>query len=396
MKTGKQSLMFVVLSVAVMFMLACTCGGLSIPPDLSGGKATSAPSTGKTTPVPSTGKGTPAPAATKPSAALPGDAKGAVVQAATNLKNLKSYRMKMVTEQDGKATTMVMEAVPPNKIHMTGDAVEMIVIGDDIYTKMGNTWNKTTNPGTAAQYAKSYATQDTIVSARKEGSEAVSGVACDKYVYTAKVGDNPPMDITVWIGVKDGLPYKIVTKPNATTTTTQTLYDVNADIKIEPPVAGQASPQPPAASGGGELRQWATAARASSEYGSGSDWTAKSATGAPDVTTCSDDVNAWASQEDNTVEWIELTYATPINATLVRVLQTYNPTQIVKIELIEPNGTAHVVHNEKPKQVTCPQTLSISFQKTAYKVNRVKITIDQSVLGLGWNEIDAVELVGVK
>jgi hypothetical protein len=41
-------------------------------------------------------------------------------------------------------------------------------------------------------------------------------------------------------------------------------------------------------------------------------------------------------------------------------------------------------------------TLNVSFQKTAYKVNRVKITIDQSVLGLGWNEIDAVELVGTK
>ena len=387
MKTGKRSLMFVVLSVAVMFMLACTCGGISIPPDLSGGK---------TTPAPITGGGAPGAAATKPPAVLPGDAKGAVIQSATNLKNLKSYRMKLVVEQDGKTTTTVTEAVPPNKIHMTSDAIEMIVIGDDIYTKMGGTWNKTTNPGTAAQYGKSYATQDIIVSARKEGAEAVSGVACDKYVYTAKVGDNPPMDITVWIGVKDGLPYKIVTKPNATMTTTQTLYDINADIKIEPPVAGQASPQPPAASGGGELRQWATAARASSEYGSGSNWTAQSATGAPDVTTCSDDVKAWASQGDDTVEWIELTYATPVNATLVRVLQTYNPTQIVKIELIDTDGKTHSVYNEKPKKVTCPQTLSISFQKTDYKVNRVKITIDQSVLGLGWNEIDAVELIGAK
>jgi len=387
MKTGKRSLMFVVLSVAVMFMLACTCGGLSIPPDLSGGKATSAPSTGG---------GTPGVAATKPPAALPGDAKGAIVQSATNLKNLKSYRMKLVVEQAGKAVTTVTEAVPPNKIHMTSDTVEMIVIGDDIYTKMGSTWNKTTTPGTAAQYGKSYVTQDIVVSARKEGAEAVSGVACDKYVYTAKVGDNPPMDITVWIGVKDGLPYKMVTKPNATMTTTQTLYDINADIKIEPPVAGQASPQPPAAGGGGELRQWATAARASSEYGSGSNWTAQSATGAPDVTTCSDDVKAWAPQEDDTVEWIELTYATPVYATAVMLFQTYNPTQIVEVELIEPNGAAHAVYNEKPKEVTCPQTLTVSFQKTAYLVNRVKITIDQSVLGLGWNEIDAVELVGVK
>lgn len=341
--------------------------------------------------------GAKAPDATKAPVALPGDAKGAVIQSAANLKSLKSYRMKMVVEQNGKSTTTVMEAIPPGKVHVTGDMVEMIIIGDDIYTKVGNAWNKTTNPGTGAQYTKPYVTQDIVVSARKEGSETVSGVTCDKYVYTAKVGDNPPMDITVWVGVKDGLPYKIVTKPNATTTTTQTLYDINADIKIEPPVVGAASPPPSAGtSGGGELRQWATSAKASSHYGGGSDWSPQAATGAPDVTECSDDANAWASQGDDTVEWLELTYATPVYATAVKVLQTYNPTQITKIELMEPNGTLHSVYNQKPKEVTCPQALTISFQKTTYLVNRVKITIDQSVLGLGWNEIDAVELVGAK
>jgi hypothetical protein len=33
---------------------------------------------------------------------------------------------------------------------------------------------------------------------------------------------------------------------------------------------------------------------------------------------------------------------------------------------------------------------------TLTQVNRIRITVDQSVLGVGWADIDAVELVGVK
>ena len=42
----------------------------------------------------------------------------------------------------------------------------------------------------------------------------------------------------------------------------------------------------------------------------------------------------------------------------------------------------------------CPYTLSIPIEKTEGRFNKVRITVDQSVLGLGWNQIDAVELVG--
>ena len=39
--------------------------------------------------------------------------------------------------------------------------------------------------------------------------------------------------------------------------------------------------------------------------------------------------------------------------------------------------------------------LSIDLGETDFLVHGVRITVDQSVLGLGWNEIDAVELVGI-
>jgi hypothetical protein len=39
--------------------------------------------------------------------------------------------------------------------------------------------------------------------------------------------------------------------------------------------------------------------------------------------------------------------------------------------------------------------MTITFEPNQVMlVNKMIVTIDQSVLGLGWNEIDAVELVG--
>ncbi len=155
---------------------------------------------------------------------------------------------------------------------------------------------------------------------------------------------------------------------------------------------------PTSAAQPGEIRQWAASATASSEYGN-PDWAAAHAAGAPDVTACGDDSAAWASADSSTVEWLELTYATPVKPFEINIYQTYNPGQIVKVELFSPDSqTSYVAYTATPVKVeTCPQTLTISLDGSKLSpVNRIRITVDQSVLGLGWAEIDAVELVGVK
>jgi predicted aspartyl protease len=93
------------------------------------------------------------------------------------------------------------------------------------------------------------------------------------------------------------------------------------------------------------------------------------------------------------VDWLELSYATPVYATQVVIYQTYNPSQVVKVELIDAGGNAHEVYTAQPAEQTCPFTLTISVTKTDYKVSKIRITVDQTVLG-GWNEIDAVQLIG--
>ncbi len=148
----------------------------------------------------------------------------------------------------------------------------------------------------------------------------------------------------------------------------------------------------------GAISQWAASATASTQY-SDPDWAASQASGAPNVTACGDDGDAWASSANSTVEWLELTYATPVKPYQINIYQTYNPGQIVKVELFSPGSqTSIVAYTAKPAKVaTCPQTLTISLDGSKVAaINRIRITVDQSVLGIGWAEIDAVELVGVK
>ena len=148
---------------------------------------------------------------------------------------------------------------------------------------------------------------------------------------------------------------------------------------------------------GEEIRQWATSATASSEYGN-PDWSASQATGAPDtiIEECADLPTAWASQGSDTVEWLELYYDTPVYPTEVNIIQTHSPDQVVMVELIDTEGTYHEVYTGEPENLweECPYTLSILVWAD-YQAAGVKITIDQSVIDPTWNEIDAVELVGV-
>ena len=147
---------------------------------------------------------------------------------------------------------------------------------------------------------------------------------------------------------------------------------------------------------GEEIEQWAFYATASSEYGD-FDWTAIQATGEPDTPECGDIVTAWASADSSSVEWLELEYAIPVYPSQVNIIQTNSPDQVVKVELIDTDGAYHEVYTGVPedKSDECPYTLSIQVTDADYLVTGVKVTIDQSVIPATWNEIDAVELVGV-
>ncbi len=118
--------------------------------------------------------------------------------------------------------------------------------------------------------------------------------------------------------------------------------------------------------------------------------------GAPDTRRCGDYQTAWAPAGSDEISWVEVKFDIPVFVTAVNVIQTFNPNQVVLVELVGDFDQNLEIYNADPVQVDqpCPYTLPIEVEKTTNRYDTVRIYIDQSVLGLGWNEIDAVELVG--
>lgn len=143
------------------------------------------------------------------------------------------------------------------------------------------------------------------------------------------------------------------------------------------------------------ISQYAHNASASTEYSDDS-WSAAQATGAPDTFECGDQTTAWASSASSGVDWLELTYGQAVYATQINIHQTYNPTQVVEVELITPEGEAISVYSNVPADFTetCPYILTIDLDADVL-ASGVRVHVDQSQLALGWNEIDAVQLVGI-
>jgi hypothetical protein len=140
----------------------------------------------------------------------------------------------------------------------------------------------------------------------------------------------------------------------------------------------------------GRVRQWAIAAKASSEYGE-RDWSAAQATGEPDTVGFGDQPTAWASREpDRGPEWLELEYAAAVRVTRVRVHETFNPGAVTRIEGLADDGSARVLWEGRDPGAEWLET-DAAPGSAAFRRIRITLASDQVA---GWNEIDAVELVG--
>lgn len=143
--------------------------------------------------------------------------------------------------------------------------------------------------------------------------------------------------------------------------------------------------------------QWATAARASSEYRA-TDYAAKQATGAPDVAAHGDSSRAWTPKsKDQGEEWLEVTFARAVHATGVRVVQSYHPGAIVRIEAIDADGRASELWKGPDATAYTKARIGVldaTFSRTTFPVQKVRIVLDTK-RSAEWREIDAVGLVGL-
>jgi len=122
-------------------------------------------------------------------------------------------------------------------------------------------------------------------------------------------------------------------------------------------------------------------------------WGPEQATGEPDTLQSGDIPTAWASlQPDAGEEWLQLEYERAVDIAEVRVRETYNPGAVSKVTAILPNGSEITLWEGTEPAVAAP--VEMSFQVTSsVTANRVKVYLDTKRVP-GWNEIDAVELIG--
>ena len=148
--------------------------------------------------------------------------------------------------------------------------------------------------------------------------------------------------------------------------------------------------------GAGVISQWGIRAEAGSEFAN-PEWSASQAAGSPDAPGCGDYQFAWASAASDSIETLEVGFPKPVYPLEIRIFESFNPDQVVKVEVIDPEtGAYYTVLQKNPIPVDrpCPYELEVVVNGIDFKTDQVRITVDQSQLGLGWNEIDAVLLVG--
>jgi len=124
------------------------------------------------------------------------------------------------------------------------------------------------------------------------------------------------------------------------------------------------------------------------------EWGPEQATGAPNTMEAGDLSTAWASLEpDSGAEWLEVSFEKPVEIDEVRIRETFNPGAVCKIVAISNDKNEIVLWEGEGNPMQAPADMVVR-PVLGIKSKEIKIYFDTKRVR-GWNEIDAVELVGV-
>ncbi len=144
--------------------------------------------------------------------------------------------------------------------------------------------------------------------------------------------------------------------------------------------------------------QWAASAKASSTFGQDK--------GEPNGSNLATNIvgkvdgKTWTNNsQDIGFDWVEVGFEKPVQATEVRFVfrDGRDVAAASKVELIEPNGTAHVIWSgvsDAQSDTRGPRTWFVrKFDATPYQVSAVKLTLANNMAS-DYKELDAVQIVG--
>lgn len=126
--------------------------------------------------------------------------------------------------------------------------------------------------------------------------------------------------------------------------------------------------------------------------GTGPGWGPAQATGAPDAPP-GDNQRAWATLgADEGLQWLELDYATAVPIESVRIFENCNPGAVVKVEARDEGGEPTVLWEGTAPIKPEPHVFTVDAG-ARITAKRIRLILDTSKIP-GWNEVDAVELIG--
>ena len=122
-------------------------------------------------------------------------------------------------------------------------------------------------------------------------------------------------------------------------------------------------------------------------------WGPEQVLGPPNTPDGGDRTTAWAQYTSSGgEEWLLVKFEKSVDIAEVIVRETYNPGAVAKVAAVAPNGKETIIWQGTEPPVQAPADMSFPTTQKV-QANAVKIYLDRSRAS-GWNEIDAVELVG--
>ena len=124
-------------------------------------------------------------------------------------------------------------------------------------------------------------------------------------------------------------------------------------------------------------------------------WGHEQAAGEPDTGQPGDIPTAWASKApDGGEEWIKLDYDQVVDLQQVSVVESHNPGAIRKVVAVLPDGSESPIWEGTMEPSTGDELVSSDFKVgSPVRAQSVKVYLDTARVP-GWNEIDAVQIVG--
>jgi hypothetical protein len=122
-------------------------------------------------------------------------------------------------------------------------------------------------------------------------------------------------------------------------------------------------------------------------------WGPEQATGPPDTFQAGDIQTAWAPRTpDGGEEWLKLDFARAVPIAGVRVRETFNPGAVIRVAAAFDDGQEIALWQGDEPPSTAPADVDYPAA-TSLIARSVKVYLDTARVP-GWNEIDAVELIG--